>query len=190
MTTLAKILAGGLPGGAVCGRRDILDLLDFKRTKAKGIEKIAHPGTFNANPVSAAAGIATLEILSTTDANAKANAYGETLRQRMNEVLEDEGLKWAVHGSYSGFHVFTNPDNADISPSTFDPVPFIPTMIGDKRGAGIAAALRMGMLVNGVDVNSGPSGTISATHGDDEMAVTVDAFRTTIRALRREGAVS
>ena len=80
MTTLAKILAGGLPGGAVCGRRDILDLLDFKRTKAKGIEKIAHPGTFNANPVSAAAGIATLEILSTTDACAKANAYGETLR--------------------------------------------------------------------------------------------------------------
>jgi len=84
----------------------------------------------------------------------------------------------------------TNPDNADITPSTFDPVPFIPTMIGDKRGAGIAAALRMGMLVNGVDVNSGPSGTISATHGDDEMNVTVDAFRTTLRALRREGAVN
>jgi glutamate-1-semialdehyde 2,1-aminomutase len=95
-----------------------------------------------------------------------------------------------VHGSYSGFSVFTNPDNADIKPSTFDPIPFIPTMIADKRGAGIAAALRMGMLVNGVDVNSGPSGTISATHGDDEMNVTVDAFRTTLRALRREGAVN
>jgi glutamate-1-semialdehyde 2,1-aminomutase len=63
-------------------------------------------------------------------------------------------------------------------------------MIGDKRGAAIAASLRMGMLVNGVDVNSGPSGTISATHGDDEMAVTVDAFRTTIRTLRREGALN
>jgi glutamate-1-semialdehyde 2,1-aminomutase len=189
MTTLAKILAGGLPGGAVAGRRDIMDLLDFKRTKAKGIEKISHPGTFNANPVSAAAGITTLEILSSTDACAKANAYGETLRARMNEVLEDEGLKWAVHGSFSGFHVFTNPDNADITPSTFDPVAFIPTMINNKRGEGVASALRMGMLVNGVDVNSGPSGTISATHGDDEMNVTVDAFRTTLRALRREGAI-
>jgi glutamate-1-semialdehyde 2,1-aminomutase len=95
-----------------------------------------------------------------------------------------------VHGSFSGFHVFTNPDNADITPSTFDAAAFIPTMIGNKRGDAMAAALRMGMLVNGVDVNSGPSGTISATHGDDEMNVTVDAFRTTLRALRREGALS
>jgi len=46
------------------------------------------------------------------------------------------------------------------------------------------------MLVNGVDVNSGPSGTISATHGDDEMTVTVDAFRNTLRGMRREGALS
>ncbi len=189
MTTLAKILAGGLPGGAVCGRRDILDLLDFKRTKAAGIEKIAHPGTFNANPVSAAAGIATLEILSTTDANAKANAYGETLRRRMNEVLDDERVKMAVHGTFAGFHVYTNPENADIAPFAFDAAAFIPAMLAAKRGDGLAPSLRMGMLVNGVDVNSGPSGTISAVHGDDEMNVTVDAFRSTIRALRREGAL-
>ena len=189
MTTLAKILAGGLPGGAVAGRRDILDLLDFKRTKAMGIEKIAHPGTFNANPLSAAAGIATLEILSSTDACAKANVYGETLRQRMNDVLQEEGVNWAVHGSYSGFHVFTNPDKADIAPSSFDAAAFIPTMIENKRGEALASALRMGMLVNGVDVNSGPSGTISACHGGEEMSVTVEAFRTTIRSLRREGAL-
>ena len=67
---------------------------------------------------------------------------------------------------------------------------FLGSKIVNKRGEGVASALRMGMLVNGVDVNSGPSGTISATHGDDEMAVTVDAFRNTIRGLRREGAVS
>jgi glutamate-1-semialdehyde 2,1-aminomutase len=188
MTTLAKILAGGMPGGAVCGRRDILDLLDFKRTKAKGIEKIGHPGTFNANPVSAAAGIATLEILSTTDANAKANAYGETLRKRMNEVLLEEKVKMAVHGSFSGFHVYTNPDKDDITPGQFDASAYITKMINAKKD-GFANSLRMGMLVNGVDVNSGPSGTISATHGDDEMNTTVDAFRSTIRALKREGAL-
>ena len=47
LTTLAKILSGGLPGGAVTGRKDILDLLDFQVTKAADREKIAHPGTFN-----------------------------------------------------------------------------------------------------------------------------------------------
>ena len=48
----------------------------------------------------------------------------------------------------------------------------------------------MGLLVNGVDMNSGPSGTISAMHGDEEMGITVDAFRATLRALKREGTIS
>jgi glutamate-1-semialdehyde 2,1-aminomutase len=190
LTTLAKILAGGLPGGAVAGRKDVLDLLDFAVAKAAGTEKIAHPGTFNANPLSAAAGVATLEIIATTNACARANAYGETLRARMNDVLEDEKVSWAVHGSYSGFHLFTNPQGARIAPGAFDASAFIPAMLGRVRGEGITAQIRLGMLVNGVDVNSGPSGVISATHGEEEMAITVDAFRTTIRALRREGALA
>ncbi|MDB5401979.1 MAG: glutamate-semialdehyde -aminomutase [Acetobacteraceae bacterium] len=190
MTTLAKIVSGGLPGGAVVGRKDILDWLDFKVTKTAGKEKIAHPGTFNANPVSAAAGIATLEILAGTDACARANAYGETVRAKMNEVLEDEGLKWAVHGSYSGIHIYTNPEGADIVPSKFDAVSFIQRMIDKPRGEGVTGQVRMGLLVNGVDINSGPSGVISAMHGEEEMAITVDAFRATIRALKREGTVT
>jgi glutamate-1-semialdehyde 2,1-aminomutase len=190
LTALAKILAGGLPGGAVAGRKDVLDLLDFAVTRAAGKEKIAHPGTFNANPLSAAAGVATLEIIAASNACARANAYGATLRARLNEVLEEERVKWAVHGSYSGFHIFTNPQNADIAPNTFDPAAFAAVMLASVRGQGIASQLRMGLLVNGVDVNTGPAGTISATHGADEMAATVDALRSTVRALRREGALA
>ena len=190
LTTLAKILAGGLPGGAVAGRKDLLDLLDFDVTKARGLEKIAHPGTYNANPLSAAAGVATLEILGSTDAIARANAFGEALRNGLNEVLHEEGVKWAVHGSYSGFHIFTNPQGADISPLSFDAEACIPTLMGRVKGEGITGKLRMGMLVNGVDVNNGPSGVISALHGDAELTTTIDAFRTTIRALRREGVMA
>ena len=189
MTTLAKILSGGLPGGAVAGRKDIMDWLDFDAAKAAGREKVAHLGTFNANPVSAAAGIATLEILAGTDACARANAYGAELRGKMNAVLEEEAVKWAVHGSYSGVHVFTNPEGAALVPRAFDAAAFIPAMMQKKRGEGVAGQVRMGMLVNGVDLNSGPSGTISAMHGEEEMAVTVEAFRATVRALKREGVV-
>ena len=189
MTTLAKILSGGLPGGAVAGRKDIMDWLDFKVSKQAAREKIAHLGTFNANPVSAAAGIATLEILAGTDACARANAFGTELRARMNEVLEEEGVKWAVHGSYSGMHIYTNPEGADIVPSQFDAAGFIQKMIDKPRGEGVTGQVRMGLLVNGVDMNSGPSGTISAMHGEEEMAITVDAFRATLRALKREGAI-
>jgi glutamate-1-semialdehyde 2,1-aminomutase len=190
MTTLAKVVAGGLPGGVVVGRKEIMDWLDFKLTKAAGREKVSHQGTFNANPISAAAGIATLEIIATTDACARANAFGETIRTRMNEVLEEEKLKWAVYGSYSGLHIYTNSEGAEIVPSRFDAVPFIEKMLNKPRGEGVAGQIRVGMLVNGVDMNSGPSGWISATHGPEEMAITVDAFRTTIRALKREGMVS
>lgn len=189
MTTMAKIVAGGMPGGAVGGKKEILDWLDFQVSQAKGMEKIYHPGTFNANPVTAAAGITTLEILRDTDANDRANRFGSDLRTKMNEVLEEEKVKWAVYGSYSGLHIFLNPDGADITPSTFDPVPFIPQMMGKSRGSGIAPKVRMGLLVNGVDMNSGPSGTISAMHGEEEMTVTVDAFRATVRALKREGVI-
>ena len=45
LTTLAKIAAGGLPGGAVCGRADLLDQIGFDATA-----RVAHPGTFNAKP--------------------------------------------------------------------------------------------------------------------------------------------
>jgi glutamate-1-semialdehyde 2,1-aminomutase len=189
MTTLAKILAGGLPGGAVVGRKEILDWLDFEVAKETGHEKIAHQGTFNANPISAAAGIATLEIVAETDACARANAYGETMRAKMNEVLEEERMKWAVHGSYSGMHIYTNPEGANIVPGQFDATAFIQRMIDKPRGEGIAGQVRMGLLVNGVDMNSGPSGWISATHGEEEMATTVDAMRATVRALKREGLV-
>ncbi len=187
LTTLAKILSGGLPGGAVVGRKDILDRLDFKVSKAAGKEKVAHLGTFNANPVSAAAGIATLEILAGTDACARANAYGATIRRKMNEVLEEERVNWAVHGSYSGIHIFTNPEGEDVDPHVFDAAAFTKKMLEKPRGEGITGQVRMGLLVNGVDMNSGLSGTISAMHGDEEMAITLDAFRTTLRALKREG---
>jgi glutamate-1-semialdehyde 2,1-aminomutase len=190
MTTLAKILSGGLPGGAVVGRKSILDWLDFAATKAAGQEKVAHLGTFNANPVSAAAGLATLEIVANTDACARANAYGETIRARMNEVLLEERVNWAVHGSYSSMHIFTNPEGAEIVPGRFDAAAFIPQMMQKPRGEGVTGQVRMGMLVNGVDMNSGPSAWISAMHGDEEMAITVDAFRATIRALKREGAIA
>lgn len=187
LTTLAKILAGGLPGGAVAGRKDVLDLLDFEVTKATGREKIAHPGTYNANPLSAAAGIAALEIIRDTDACAKAAEFGAGLRGRLNEVLSEERVAWAVHGSSSGFHMYLNPEGEPLDPLEFDAEAHIPGMLGRKRGEGVGAKLRLGLMANGIDVNSGLSGLISATHGPEEMETTVAAFRTTLRGLRRDG---
>ena len=146
LTTLAKILAGGLPGGAVAGRKDILDLLDFQVTKASDREKISHQGTFNANPLSAAAGVAALEIVGTTDACARANRYGEALRRRINEIFEEEHVPWAAYGTFSTFHIFANPDRRTIVPTRFDPLEQSTEALAGNRQAGVVHKLRLAMM--------------------------------------------
>ena len=56
MTSMAKIVAGGLPGGAIAGKEEILSFLEFKAEPGWAKRKVIHPGTFNANPMTAAAG--------------------------------------------------------------------------------------------------------------------------------------
>jgi glutamate-1-semialdehyde 2,1-aminomutase len=55
LTTLGKIIGGGLPVGALGGRSDVMELFDPRRE-----DRIGHGGTFNANPLTMAAGLATL----------------------------------------------------------------------------------------------------------------------------------
>ena len=63
LTSMAKILAGGLPGGCLAGRADILAFLEPR----PGKPKMTHPGTYNGNPLAAAAGVAALTRVATGD---------------------------------------------------------------------------------------------------------------------------
>lgn len=186
LTSLAKILAGGLPGGALVGRKDILDALDFDAAPAAGREKIQHQGTFNANPVSAAAGAATLHLVATTDACERANAYGDALRRDLNGLFAGEGVSWAAYGTFSGFHIFTNPKGREVDPQAFDAGA---VSYEELKGFSpeLVRKLRLALLVNGVDIPNRPGGIISASHGDRERAETVDAFRKAIAMLREDG---
>jgi glutamate-1-semialdehyde 2,1-aminomutase len=189
LTTLAKILAGGLPGGAITGRKDILDLLDFQVAKSADREKISHQGTFNANPLSAAAGVAALEIVGTTDACARANRYADTLRQRINEVFEEEHVPWAAYGAFSNFHIFTNPDRAAITPTRFDPKAIPAEAFFDKSQAGLVHKFRLAMMTGGVDFSGSPGGITSAMHDEAELDDTLTALRKAIRMLKQEGEI-
>ena len=189
LTTLAKILAGGLPGGAVAGRKDILDLLDFQVTKSADREKITHQGTFNANPLSAAAGLAALEIVGTTDACAAANRYADTMRRRINEVFEEEHVPWAAYGMFSNFHFFTNPERRAIVPTRFDPLEHPAAALTGKSQAGLVHKFRLAMMTGGVDFSGSPGGVTSATHGEAELADTVKTLRNAVRMLKQEGEI-
>ncbi len=190
LTTMAKILAGGFPGGAVAGRADIMDVLDAERSQAAGREKVPHQGTFNANPISAAAGVTTLEIVGGTDACQRANDYAAGLREALNRVLRDERVNWAVYGSFSGFHIFTNPNNLPIAAADIDAGKFDYQVLKGKIRAALAAKLRLGMMLNGIDLFSWPGGPTSAVHTADDLERTAEAFRRTLKLLREEGEIA
>ena len=186
LATVAKVLAGGLPGGAVIGRKDIMDALDAAASRAAGREKVLHFGTYNANPVSAAAGIAALEVIATTSACEDANAAAGRLRDALNQVIAHKRVPWAVFGTYSGFQIFTNPKRRPIPPGSFDPlaVPYDELRTNDAR---IVNLLRLAMLLEGVDINGWPGGNLSATHGDAELGHTAEAFDRALQGLQAEG---
>ena len=165
LTTLAKILAGGLPGGALCGRADLLDALAFGNRHG---QKMKHPGTFNGNPLSAAAGCAALDELADGDAGRLANRSAQKLRQRLNELFARKSVPWIAYGEFSMIHIL--PNYTGSAPAGDDFIPFE----GDYRRldveqpSSLKHAFRAGLLTQGVDW-FGWSGMTSAVHTDERF---------------------
>jgi glutamate-1-semialdehyde 2,1-aminomutase len=189
LATFAKILAGGLPGGCVAGRKDLLDRLDFDVTAARGIEKIAHHGTYNANPVSAAAGTACLAIVRDEDPCARASELAARLREMINRVFVDEAVPWACYGTHSGFYIYTNPQGADIDPAAFDAARVGNASLKSAGKHPAANKFRLALMLGGVDVSGKPGGTLSAAHTQADLEHTAGAVTQAVRMLRREGEI-
>jgi glutamate-1-semialdehyde 2,1-aminomutase len=103
LTTLGKIVGGGFPLAAFGGRADIMDRFDARRPGA-----LSHGGTFNGNPVGAAAGLATLRYL-TPDRYDRLAGLGERLRDRLTDAIAARDLDARVDGVASLFQVFAGP---------------------------------------------------------------------------------
>ncbi len=185
MTTLAKILAGGFPGGAVVGREEILQLISFPEAGQKH-EKISHHGTFNANPVSAAAGIACLDIVRSTDACEKANQYAQRLRDELNQVLQEESVPWLVYGTFSGFHILVAPEDTTMTPAAIESCQYDYRVLKARPRPDLVLKLRLGMMVHGVELFGWPGGPTSAVHSDEDLDRTITAFRSTLGMLKEE----
>jgi glutamate-1-semialdehyde 2,1-aminomutase len=181
LTTLAKVLAGGLPGGCVAGRADILAHLEFRPGQAK----MRHPGTFNANPLSAAAGCAALEVVATGEPCRRANAVARSLRTRLNALFAERGASWAAYGDFSMFRLLPGYDGPPPEGDDFLPYGGDSARLEGPR-AGLVTAFRQGMLLHGVDL-PGLGGMTMAAHGEEDVERTVAAVAGTLDLLRAEG---
>jgi glutamate-1-semialdehyde 2,1-aminomutase len=179
VTTLAKIVAGGLPGGAVVGKRDILDVQTFRgELHHDRFDRVLQQGTFNANPLSAAAGVTALQLVGEGWVTDQANQAGEQLRGALRDVFEKRGVAGVVLGEASVFQVLLG-EGMEEAVETTDVQRLM-------AGRGAVNTLRKAMLLNGVDLmRSG--GFTSIVHQDAELARTVAAFDQSLEMLQREG---
>lgn len=187
LTTLAKILAGGLPGAAVAGRADLLGLIEHREGDPEWNRqrRIPHPGTFNANPLSAAAGIACLSTIADGAANERADAAARRLAQGMNRCLEEAGVPGAVYAVSSIVHICVGVE----CPRPLDgylwnwnghPAADVP-----RTPEPLALALGQAMLNHGVHL-MGTRAILSAAHSDADIDQTIEAFRRSLRELQAE----
>ena len=183
LTTLAKIMAGGLPGGAVAGRKDLLDALAFGSA-----DKVGHPGTFNANPLSAAAGVACLAEAASGLHQGRANELAVRLRAGVNGVLTRLGVPGCAYGQASEFKVVLGPA---FSPGgrDWDPRDLPPEVAGHAVPGDWGRLLVLALLNRGVHAWGGPSGFLSSAHSEADVDRTVDAFESALRTMGDEGAL-
>lgn len=180
LTTLAKILAGGLPGGCVAGRADIMAGLEFR----PGKPKMRHPGTFNANPLSAAAGIATLRHVATGEPCRRANETGRLLRRKLNDLFAERNADWVAYGEFSGFKLLPNYHGPRPTSDDYIPYDGDPHRLDTPRQPGLAHAFRRGMLLHGVDM-PGLWGLTTAAHTEADVDRTVAAVAATSLQLQK-----
>ena len=86
LTTLAKIIGGGFPVGAVAGSAEVMSVFDHT-----GNWKVRHGGTFNANPVTMTAGLETMKQM-TPEAYDRLNAMGDGIRERLTRMFADRRI--------------------------------------------------------------------------------------------------
>ncbi|MDO8613228.1 MAG: aminotransferase class III-fold pyridoxal phosphate-dependent enzyme, partial [Dehalococcoidia bacterium] len=186
LTTLAKILAGGLPGGGVAGRADIISLIEFRDDPDwNNRRRVFHPGTFNANPLSAAAGVAMLSLVESGGFHPRVGALNAKLIRGLNRVLEQRDVPGAAYGLSSYFHLTLGTD----CPRPQDGIewPHRNGRMPPQMSSELALTVRRAMLNHGVDFMAGRTGHVSGVHTDADVDLTLAAFEATLGEMQAEG---
>ena len=166
LTTLGKIIGGGLPVGAFGGRADIMDCVS-------PLGPVYQAGTLSGNPVAMAAGLAQLRELKAISAWDKLEQLGARLEEGVRRALADTGHAFTFKRSGSMFCLFfTTQDVTDLQSAT-------------TADFGLFRRYFSAMLEQGVYVAPSPyeTGFISTAHTEADIDATVAAMRNALAQL-------
>jgi glutamate-1-semialdehyde 2,1-aminomutase len=166
LTTLGKVIGGGLPVGAVGGKREILQ-------KIAPLGPVYQAGTLSGNPVAVAAGLATLKLVEAKDFQAKIEATTQALVQGLALEAKKAGVVFSAQsiGSMFGLYFRAAP-----------PASFAEVMQCDKDRFN---KFFHAMLDKGVYLapSAYEAGFVSSAHGTAEIDATLAAAQSAFRSL-------
>jgi glutamate-1-semialdehyde 2,1-aminomutase len=170
MTTLGKIIGGGFPVGAVAGRADVMAVFD----PTTGPPAAPHGGTFNANPVTMAAGLAAMHLL-TPAAYDRLDDLGAKLRSSLDDCFKRAGLPGRITGMGSLFR---------IHPVEREFTDYRSTRTTPEESARLQRIVRR-LMEHGVLISMTGLGCLSTPMGDPELEGLVETFAAVLEMDRR-----
>jgi glutamate-1-semialdehyde 2,1-aminomutase len=177
LTTLGKIAGGGLPIGALVGKREILEKTSPEKKREKWERILIGGGTFSAHPLTAAAGLAMLGYLKEhrKEVYPLLESKGEKVRKGVQKVLDQEGLNAVVTGIGSLFQIHFPFErgvtlNSPHSIHRFTDI--------EKR----EIEFRIRMLTKGIHVMHG-GGCLTVAHSDEDIEKIIKAARKVAREM-------
>jgi glutamate-1-semialdehyde 2,1-aminomutase len=168
LATYGKAIGGGLPVAAVAGRRDLMNHLDPTQASSDGY--VYYSGTLNGNPLGAAAGLATLRVLSAAGTYEALERIGDALRNglRAAAATVDYPLQVVGEGAMAAV-IFADGDPLDPATSA-------------RSDAARRARVAIELIKRGIFVNLPAKFYISTEHDQEQVQATVDAFAEAIAA--------
>ncbi len=160
LTTMAKIIGGGFPIGAVGGKREVMAVFDPTIGPKPALP---HGGTYNANPISMLAGLKAMELM-TPAAFERLNGLGENLRQGLRQIIQRLGLDWQVSGAGSLFQLL---------PMTTEVVDYRSSLPTAEQYAKITQ-LHHGMLERGIFLSTNSFGCVSTAMTETDLATMLE----------------
>ena len=156
LTTLGKVIGGGLPVGAYGGRREIMELV-------APAGPVYQAGTLSGNPLAMTAGIETLRTLTEPGVWNELERSGARLEAGLSTL--GDGVQIARAGTMLGLF--------------FSETPVTSWETATRADTSLFAAFHRGMLEHGVYLapSQFEAGFLSTAHGDAEIDATVDAAR-------------
>lgn len=167
LTTLGKVVGGGLPVGAFGGKREVMEYIS-------PLGPVYQAGTLSGNPISMAAGLATLKLIQQPGFHDKLSATTEKLATGLKQLADEAGIPMAtshIGGMFGLF--FTEDDKVDYY-----------EQVANSDQERFKKFFHL-MLDRGVYLapSAFEAGFVSAEHGDAEIEHTLNAAREALALL-------